>query len=318
MQYNNFAKFGKNQKKKTKIVIIFLGIIMVFFPLQTRILIFTQQKPNSAMASAFYEFTIPGMGAQSAFFQTQIKKNSIFPAGTRVKRLGNDLVFGATFRELFPAVRKAMNKFIYKLGTDTQVEIDAAQTAFVKQHVKFNTQKNKHLEWVMPFNSTGIVYTMTHDTDNNCLVIGAFSYLHRLNFDMIEEAAYYKQQLITAFDCEDSELLGQTKREIRRTQWNSCFDNIVLETESSDEEDDVPEPEPKKVQKPEPIALVATVTMKRPAVTFASILQTNHEIAVDEASVSTAVEQAASNPALAHLELKFCWVCDKSMDVCKC
>ena len=274
----------------------------------------------SSTSSAFYEFIISGMGAQCAVFQTQIKKNSIFPAGARVKRDGNDLVFGATFRELLPEVRDAMNKFIYKLGTDTQVALDSSQTSFVKKNVKFNTQKNKHLEWVMPFDSKGVVYTMTYDAAKSCVIIGAFSYLHRLCFDMIEEAAYYKQQFITAFDTEDSALLAQTKRDVRKAQWPSCFDGIVFEVESSDE--DEAEPEPEKVHAPTPVAValiaMATVTTKRPSVTFASVLQTIPEIAVDDVSMATAVEQAALNPALAHLELKFCWACDKTMDVCKC
>jgi hypothetical protein len=190
----------------------------------------------------------------------------------------------------------------------------------VKKNVKFNTQKNNHLEWVMPFDSKGIVYTMTYDATKSCIIIGAFSYLHRLSFDMIEDAAYYKQQLITAFNTEDSTLLSQTKRDVRKAQWPSCFDDIVFEEEPSNE-DDV-EPEPEKVQVPAPVAVaviaMATVTTKRPSVTVASVLQTIPEIAVDEATVSKSVEQAASNPALAHLELKFCWVCDKTMDVCKC
>ncbi len=259
------------------------------------------------MESAFYEFTVPGMGAQSAFFQTQIKKNSIFPAGTRVKRVGNDLVFGATFRELLGNVHTAMNKFIYKIGTDTQVELDAQQTAFVMQHVKFNTQKNKHLEWVMPYNSTGIVYTLTHDTGKKCIIIGAFSYLHRLCFDMIEEAAYYKQQLITAFDSEDSELLAKTKREIRKSHWPSCFDGITL-VQESDEEEDVPKP----------VALIATVTTKRPTATFASELQPIPE-SVSEDTIEQPVTVAATTKTpMSELHLKICWVCDKSMDVCKC
>ena len=272
----------------------------------------------ASTSSAFYEFIVPGMGAQCAFFQTQIKKNAIFPAGARVKRDGNDLVFGATFRELLPEVRTAMNKFIYKLGTDTQVSLDASQTEFVKKNVKFNTQKNKHLEWVMPFDSKGIVYTMTYDAAKSCITIGAFSYLHRLRSDMIEDAAYYKQQLITAFDTKDSALLAQTKREVRKAQWPSCFDDIVFEAESSEEDDVAPEPEKVQVAAPVAVALIATVTTKRPSVTFASVLQTIHEIAVEEADISTAVEQASANPALAQLELKFCWVCDKTMDVCKC
>jgi len=267
------------------------------------------------MESAFYEFLISGMGAQCAFFQTQIKKNPIFPAGTRVKRVGNDLVFGATFRELLGDVRDAMNKFIYKLGTDTQVDLDAAQTAFVKQHVKFNTQKNKHLEWVMPYNSTGIVYTLTHDAAKSCIIIGAFSYLHRLRFDMLEDAAYYKQQLITAFDSEDSELLSKTKREIRRAQWPSCFDNISF-VQESDEEEDVPEPE--KVQEPVPVALVATITTKRPSVTFASALQTIPESVSEDAAEPSVANTATAKTPTSELHLKICWVCDKSMDVCKC
>lgn len=266
------------------------------------------------MESAFYEFTVPGMGPQFGFFQTQIKKKAIFPAGTRVKRVGNDLVFGATFRELLVAVRDAMNKFIYKLGTDTQVDLDASQTAFVKQHVKFNTQKNKHLEWVMPFNSEGIVYTMTHDTDKNCLVIGAFSYLHRLCFDMIEEAAYNKQQLITAIVNKDSALLSQTKREIRRSQWPSCFDNIAF-VQESDEEDAVPEPEQPTVQEP---ALVATITTKLTTVTFASILKTIPESISEKTTESQATNTATAKTPMAELNLKVCWVCDKAMDMCEC
>lgn len=275
------------------------------------------KKPNSAMASAFYEFTIPGMGAQFSFFQKQIKKNPIFPAGTRVKRVGNDLVFGATFSGLLGDVRNAMNKFIYKLGTDAQVELDATQTAFVKEYVKFNTQKDKHLEWVMPYNSTGIVYTITHDTDNSCLVIGAFSYLHRLHSDMIEEAAYNKQQLITAFYSEDTELLGQTKREIRRSIWQSCFDGITFVQESVEE--DV-EPEPEKVQEPVPVAvaLVATVTTKKPEVTFASILKTTPESISGDTTESQVTNTATAKKPASELHLKICWVCDKSMDVCNC
>lgn len=246
------------------------------------------------MDSAFYEFTVPGMGAQCAFFQTAIKKNSIFPAGTRVKREGNDLVFGATFRELLGDVRDAMNKFIYKLGTDIQLSIDTTHTEFVKQHVKFNTQKNKHLEWVMPFNSTGIIYTLTHDADKRSLIIGAFSYLHRLNGEMIEDAAYYKQQLITAFEANDAALLDKTKRDIRRTRWPSCFDGITFVQEEDDE--------------PEPVIPAKTDVPKRPSVSSPTPLETIPEEPV-----------ASSTPtAITHLELKFCWVCDKQMDICKC
>lgn len=289
---------------------------------------------------AFFAFTVPGMGPQLKIIQQQLKKNSMFPAGTRVKREGNDLVFGATFRELFPDVRSAMIKFIYKLGTDTRVDLDVSQTAFVKQYVKYNTQKHKHLEWVMPFNSTGIVYTMTHDADKNCINIGAFSYLHRLCVDMIEEAAYNKQQLITAIDCEDSELLSQTKREIRRAQWPSCFDNITFVHESESEPDPEPKPnpkpesesesepepksesesEPKPESEPEPktvpqqeqkpaeeptttmtVALIATVTK-----TCAHPTEDTHVLPMTYAA-------AAALPAP-----KICWVCDRTMDMCDC
>lgn len=268
----------------------------------------------AATSPAFYEFTVHGMGAHCAFFQKTIKNNAIFPAGTRVKRDGDDLMFGATFRELLPEVRTAMNKFIYKLGTDIQLQLDASQTEFVKKNVKFNTQKNRHLEWVMPYNSTGIVYTLTHDAGKSCLIIGAFSYLHRLNGEMFEEAAYNKQQLVTAFDTEDSEHLAQTKRNIRKANWPSCFDDIVFEEEASDEVDVAPEPEKVHAPAPVTVALIASVTTKRASVTFASGLPTIHEIAVEEDAVSAATE----NPAIAHLELKFCWVCDKAMNMCKC
>lgn len=262
------------------------------------------------MATPFYMFTVPGMGPQSPFFQTAIKKNAIFPAGTRAKRVGNDMVFGATFRELLGDVRDAMNRFIYKLGKELSVPLDASQTEFVKKNVKFNTQKNKHLEWVMPFDSKGIVYTLTHDADNQCLIIGAFSYLHRLDFEMIDEAAYYKQQLIVAFDTEDSDLLAQTKRAIRKANWPSCFDDIVFE-EESDEED--VEPEPEEVHVTVPVALVATITTTPAAITFASVLKTKHEVPADNAPIS-----AAPTQALAPTEHKICWVCDKSADMCKC
>jgi len=270
-------------------------------------------KPNQITTmDSCYVFVILGMAAQYAFFQTAIKKNAIFPAGTRVKRDGNNLLFGATFRELLPEVRNAMNKFIYKLGKDLQIQLDTSQTEFVKKNVKFNTQKNKHLEWIMPIDSKGIVYTVTHDADKHMLVIGAFSYLHRLNAEMIGDADYYKQELLTAFDTEDKELLAQTKRNIRKADWPSCFDGIVFEAESSSSEDVAPEPE--KVHEAAPIGIVATVTTKRPSVTFENGLETIHEITPEEEDVSA----SASNPAIAHLELKFCWVCDKTMNVCKC
>jgi hypothetical protein len=131
---------------------------------------------------------------------------------------------------------------------------------------------------------------------------------------MFEEAVYNKQQLVTAFDTEDSAHLAQTKRDIRKADWPSCFDNIVFEEEASDEADVAPEPEKVHAPAPVTVALIASVTTKRASVTFASELPTIHEIAVEEDAVSA----ATANPAIAHLELKFCWVCDKAMNMCKC
>lgn len=248
----------------------------------------------STMDTASYVFVIPGMAAQCTFFQTAIKKNGIFPAGTLVKRDGANLVFGATFRELLSDVRDSMNKFIYKLGSDIQLQLNSTQTVFVVKHVKFNGKKEKRLEWIMPFNSTGIVYTLTHDVDNRVLIIGAFSYLHRLNREMITDAAYYKQQLITAFDTEDSRMLDQTKHDIRRAHWPSCFDGITFVHEEEDE--------------PEPVIPVKTDAPKRPSVSSPTPLETIPE---EPPAASTA-------SAVAHLELKICWVCEKQMDICKC
>lgn len=243
------------------------------------------------MDTAFYVFVIPGMAAQCAFFQTAIKKNSIFPAGTRVKRDSANLVFGATFRELLGDVRDSMNKFIYKLGSDIQLQLDATQTAFVEKYVKFNAKKAKRLEWIMPFNSTGIVYTLTHDVDKSCLIIGAFSYLHRLNGEMIEDAAYYKQKLCSAFEANDAALLDMTKRDIRRANWPSCFDGITFVHEED-----------------EPVIPVKTNIPMRQTVASPTPLET-----IPEEPATTSTESA-----VAHLELKICWVCDKQMDICKC
>lgn len=257
------------------------------------------------MDSAFYEFVIPGMGAQCSFFQTQIKKNPIFPHGTRVKRDGKDLIFGATFRELLSEVHTAMNKFIYKLGSDTQVSLDSSQISFVKKNVKFNTQKNKHLEWIMPFGSKGIVYTMTYDAVNSCIIIGAFSYLHRLHFDMIEEAAHYKQQLIAAFDTEDKDLLEQIKGEIRRSKWPSCFDDIIIEGEDESSSTQEPEKEPAPV----PVAMIATVSTT--SIPFTATLETIHESAAEETVTTPAINTDSDR-------IIYCWACDHPMSTCKC
>ena len=123
------------------------------------------------MEAAFYDFIIPGMGYELSHFQSQLKSQHTFPSGTRIKRVNGDLVFGATFREIYPDLKIAMTKFIYKLGADIRIDLDESHTAFVKKSVRLNTQKNKHLEWIMPYGSVGIICTMTHDPNMKCIYI---------------------------------------------------------------------------------------------------------------------------------------------------
>jgi hypothetical protein len=203
---------------------------------------------------------------------------------------GTDLVFGATFKEIYPELKTAMTKFIYKLGADIRIDLDEKHTAFVKKSVRLNNQKSKHLEWIMPYGSVGIICTMTHNADMKCIYIGAFSYLHRLHSDMIDEANSFKDSIVDAITKMDSKLLDSTKRLIRNTKYPSCFDNVVFVNE-----EDIANS----------VALVASVK-----ITKTSLLSY-------EPTLSSIQEQS-------HLELsentedRSCWVCDKPLSSCKC